>query len=344
MLVILDGSASTDPDGHLPLTYGWQQTGGTSVILSSNTISRPTFNAPAMPTVLTFSLVVTDVRGLRSTLADTVVITVSDQAIVGLAAVNDSPTMLGQATHFTATATGSNIVYTWDLGDGHTGSGSTTSNTYVAVGLYTAHVTATNSATQVVATTPVTIILAPVTHTLVVNTTGSGSGTVSPSVGTHIYGHGTVVTLTATPNIVSSFAGWSGACINPSGDCAVTMDADKAVTATFTLNAINNQPIASAGPDQMVYVSSTVTLNGSASSDLDGDLSLTYGWTQIGGPSVTFNNTLSVTVFTAPRTPTVLTFTLTVTDTKGLASLPDTVVITVRNYYIYLPLVTRNFP
>jgi len=40
----------------------------------------------------------------------------------------------------------------------------------------------------------------------------------------------------------------------------------------------------------------------------------------------------------------VLTFTLTVTDTKSLASPPDTVVITVKDHYIYLPLVMRSFP
>ena len=41
-----------------------------------------------------------------------------------------------------------------------------------------------------------------------------------------------MVTLTATPDTSSSFAGWSGAC-SGSGSCTVTMDGDKSVTASF---------------------------------------------------------------------------------------------------------------
>jgi len=53
---------------------------------------------------------------------------------------------------------------------------------------------------------------------------------------------------------------------------------------------------------------------------------------------------LSVTTFTAPATPAVLTFTLMVTDSAGLVSAPDLVVVTVRpsRYELYLPLVLRN--
>ncbi len=117
------------------------------------------------------------------------------------------------------------------------------------------------------------------------------------------------------------------------------------LTATTLVTITNAPPVAVAGPDQSFVVSTTVTLNGSASYDPDSHLPLTYGWQQTGGPAVTFNPVLSVTTFTAPATPTVLTFTLTVTDTAGLVSAPDEVVITIRppRYDLYLPLVLRNY-
>ncbi len=49
---------------------------------------------------------------------------------------------------------------------------------------------------------------------------------------THDFDSDTVVTLVATASPGSVFAGWSGAC-NGTGDCAVTMDAARNVTATF---------------------------------------------------------------------------------------------------------------
>jgi List-Bact-rpt repeat protein/putative Ig domain-containing protein len=45
---------------------------------------------------------------------------------------------------------------------------------------------------------------------------------------------GTVVTLTATPDAGSAFAGWSGACTG-TGTCTLTMNAAQSVTATFAL-------------------------------------------------------------------------------------------------------------
>lgn len=44
---------------------------------------------------------------------------------------------------------------------------------------------------------------------------------------------GTVVTLAATPDASSVFAGWSGSGCSGTGGCAVTMDGARAVVATF---------------------------------------------------------------------------------------------------------------
>ncbi len=160
--VVLDGSPSHDPDGHLPLAYRWQQTGGTAVVLNSNVVSQPTFTAPDTPAVLTFTLVVTDAYSLAST-PDQVVATVGDRPIVGLAAINSSPVTLGSPTVFTATiAGGSNVTYQWAFGDRGTAIGNPVTHVYGVAGLYIALVTATNSAGSATATTDVVIIgLAP---------------------------------------------------------------------------------------------------------------------------------------------------------------------------------------
>ncbi len=80
-------------------------------------------------------------------------------------------------------------------------------------------------------------------HTLTVNKTGTGSGTVTSNPAgincgndcTETYSSGTTITLTATPNPGSVFAGWSGDCsscgTNPT--CTITMNANKTCTATF---------------------------------------------------------------------------------------------------------------
>src|SRR5207302_1011408 len=70
--------------------------------------------------------------------------------------------------------------------------------------------------------------------------TGTGSGTVTsgpPGIScgatcTATFVSGTVVTLTATPDVNSAFTGWSGGCTG-SGGCVVAVSAATTVTATF---------------------------------------------------------------------------------------------------------------
>jgi PKD repeat protein len=250
--VTLNGSMSSDPDGHTPLIYGWRQIGGTSVTLSNAVAAAPTFVSPAAPAILTFTLVVTDAYGAWSN-PDQVTVNVQDIAVSGLSAVSNAPTTLGRSNLFTATASGTNVTYMWAFGDGAIGAGRLASHTYPSTGIYTARVTATN-----------------------------GMGTMW-----------VVIPVTIT----------------------------------------NLAPTANAGPDQGVYVSTLVTLNGSGSTDPDGHTPLIYGWRQTGGSVVTLDNAaVSQPTFTAPAAPSILTFTLMVTDARGLTAVAqDQVVIAVND-------------
>lgn len=91
----------------------------------------------------------------------------------------------------------------------------------------------------------------------------------------------------------------------------------------------NTPPSAHTGDDQTVEEQTTVTLDGTASTDPDDD-SLTYSWAQTAGPDVTLEGAETPTAeFTAPDvdTETTLSFELTVDDGESTDS--ETIEITV---------------
>lgn len=77
-LVVLDGSASADPDGTIA-SYAWVQTLGPAVGLTGDDTQSPSFEAPgvgAAGELLEFELTVTDGHGLEA--ADTILVRVAD--------------------------------------------------------------------------------------------------------------------------------------------------------------------------------------------------------------------------------------------------------------------------
>jgi hypothetical protein len=93
-------------------------------------------------------------------------------------------------------------------------------------------------------------------------------------------------------------------------------------------------PTANAGNNQTVAAFDIVTLDGTGSSDVDGNVT-GYSWTQTVGPAVTLSsNTVAQPTFTAPgiNGGTSLTFSLVVTDNLGTNSTnTSTVTITVNS-------------
>ncbi len=99
--------------------------------------------------------------------------------------------------------------------------------------------------------------------------------------------------------------------------------------AQWTVQTINRAPVANAGTNQTVLENTLVTLNGSASSDPDGD-EITYWWTAPAGITLSSVNAAKPT-FTAPVNDAdkVFTFNLTVFDGKLTSSISQ-VKVTVR--------------
>lgn len=86
------------------------------------------------------------------------------------------------------------------------------------------------------------------TQQLTVNKIGTGDGIITSSPDgidcgqdcSANFSPGSLVTLTADPVEGSTFSGWSGAC-SGTGDCQITMDTSKTVTAAFT--TANGEPL-----------------------------------------------------------------------------------------------------
>jgi uncharacterized repeat protein (TIGR01451 family) len=148
---------------------------------------------------------------------------------------------------------------------------------------------------------------------------------------------GAVARVTVVVNVISN--GFLNNLINEVAVSSSVHDPSFENNVATIVTPVNRPPVANAGPDQLVVVGAAcqapVTLNGTGSSDPDGD-TLTYTWTSANlppfPPIVLSGTGDAVTSPTpaAPLPPGVHTIVLTVNDGRGgVAS--DSVVVTVRD-------------
>jgi hypothetical protein len=355
-LVVLDGSRSIDPDGD-PLTYAWNwesRPGGSAAELTDAAAVRPAFTVD-LPGVYVLSLAVHD--GTQWSQPDLVEVTTANTPPIADAGA-DATVTVGTSVQLdgsgSSDADGDSLVFAWSIADRPAASQSVLDDAAAirptilidAPGTYVLRLTvsdgrATSPPDTVVLRTDNTPPVAgagPDRSVLVgqlVVLDGSTSSDVDGDPLTYAWSllsrpASSVATLQNAASLAPAFvADVPGTYV---AQLVVNDGALDSAPDTVMISTTNSVPTADAGADQTVVAGETVVLDGSGSSDPDGD-ALSFRWMLTGSPAgstaALADPLARVTSFVVDR-PGDYAVQLVVNDGQA-DSAPDTVVISTVN-------------
>jgi hypothetical protein len=319
--VQLDGSTSSDPDGDL-LTYQWTLVAKPAG--STATLTKPTSVSPSLKLdkagSYTVRLVVHD--GKVPSLPDTVILSTLNSAPIANAGPDQSG-QVGDTISFDGSQSvdvdGDVLTYLWSVSKRPSGSTATLTNpttvtpqlTLDKPGEYTVQLIVNDGRVN---SAPDTMTISTINSPPVADAGADQNGHVGETVILNGGGSSDVDgdtlqfdwSLTTKPagsaaNLANPTTPQPSLTIDKAGTYAMQLVVNDGIASsapdTAIVTTLNSKPVADAGVDQTGPVGTTITLDGSTSSDVDGD-HLTYEWSFSAKPvgsTATLQNSTSVT-------------------------------------------------
>jgi len=296
--VVLDGSSSTDVDGDA-LTYSWSLTtpAGSTASLSDTKAVNPDFTID-LPGTYSAQLIVND--GKVDSTADTVSISTSNSAPVADAGADQS-SLVGNTVTLNGSGSsdvdGDTLSFSWSLNVAP-GSSATISDTTAVNPSFVIDVPGTYIAQLIVNDGSVN----SAADTVTISTTNSAPVANAGADQTALVGNMVTLDGSGSTDADGDALSYSWSLTVPAGSAASLSDPtvvnpdfnidvsgiyiaqlivnDTTVSSapdTVNISTTNSAPVADAGIDQTALVNDTVMLDGSSSSDADGD-ALTFSW------------------------------------------------------------------